>query len=69
LLGIETSDFIAMCREVSTETYKNEIIKQNDLREAYRFRLKVNQIGVEECIDNLVQDFKNEVELLKGYGS
>jgi hypothetical protein len=69
LLGIETSDFIAMCREVSIQTYKNEIIKQNDLREAYRFRLKVNQIGVEECIDNLVQDFKNEVELLKGDGS
>ncbi len=66
LLGIETSDFIAMCREVSIQTYKNEIIKQNELREAYRFRLKVNQIGVKKCIDDLVQDFENEVELLKG---
>ncbi len=31
-----------------------------------RFRLKINQIGVKACLDNLVQDFENEIELLKG---
>ncbi len=65
-LGIEPSDFIAMCREVSIQTYKDEMIKQNELRGEYRLRLKVNQIGIKECINTLVQDFENEIELLKG---
>jgi hypothetical protein len=40
-------------------------MKQIELRESYRVRLEVNQIGVEKYIDNLVRDFENEVKLLK----
>jgi hypothetical protein len=65
LLGIESSDFITMAREVSVQIYENERMKQIELRESYRVRLEVNQIGVEEYIDNLVRDFENEVKLLK----
>ncbi len=66
LLGIESSDFITMAREVSVQIYENERMKQIELRESYRVRLEVNKTGVEEYIDNLVRDFENEVKLLKG---
>lgn len=58
LLGIESSDFVAISRKVSIQIYKNERMKQIELRESYRVRLRVNQIGAEEYIDTLVQDFE-----------
>lgn len=66
LLGIETPDFITMSQKVSIQTYKNEKLKQIELREPYRVRLRVNQIGIREFVDRLVQEFDNEADILKG---
>lgn len=65
LLGIETSDFITMSRQVSIKTYKKEQIKQVELRESYRARLRVNQIGAREYVDHLVQNFEDEMNNIK----
>ena len=65
LLGIETKDFITIARKVSIQTYRNEQIKQMELRESYRVRLRVNQIGIRQYIDDLVQDFENEIANIK----
>ncbi|MCZ7360849.1 MAG: hypothetical protein O8C55_12315, partial [Candidatus Methanoperedens sp.] len=66
LLGIETLDFITLSKQVSIQTYKNEQIKQIELRESYRLRLNINQIGSKEYIDRLVRSFENELTILKG---
>lgn len=66
LLGINHLDFITMAQKMSLEIYENERTKQLELREPYRLRLCVNQIGDREYIDNLVQEFENQVEILKG---
>jgi hypothetical protein len=63
LLGIENLDFEAMAGKISIEIYENERIKQMDLRETYRIHLEVNQKGVKEYIDALVNDFENEVNI------
>jgi hypothetical protein len=65
LLGIETKDFITVARKVSIQTYRNEQIKQMELRESYRVRLRVNQIGIRQYIDDLVQNFENEIANIK----
>ncbi len=36
-----------------------------ELRESYRVRLRVNQIGIRQYIDDLVQDFENEIANIK----
>jgi len=65
LLGIDTLDFITLCKQVSIQTYKNEQIKQTELRESYRLRLNINQIGSKEYIDRLVRDFEDEIDNIK----
>lgn len=65
LLGIGTSDFITLSKQVSIQTYKNEQIKQIELRESYRLRLIVNQIGSKEYIDRLVRNFEDEINNIK----
>ena len=69
LLGIESSDFTEICKSVSLETFKNEQIKQIELRESYRTRLKINQIGVKEYIDKLVYEFETEIKNKNGVDS
>lgn len=66
LLGMKSSDFITMARKVPVLTYKNEQIKQMELREAYRIRLEVNQVGIRDYVDNLVQEFEDTVKISKG---
>ena len=66
MLGIETPDFITMLQKVSIQTYKNEKLKQIELRETYRVRLRVNQIGIREFVDHLVQEFDDKANILKG---
>ncbi|MGZ7210107.1 MAG: hypothetical protein ACXVHV_09535, partial [Methanobacterium sp.] len=66
MLGIETPDFVTMLQKVSIQTYKNEKLKQIELRESYRVRLRVNQIGIRKFVDHLVQQFDNKENVLKG---
>jgi hypothetical protein len=65
LLGLDTSTINVIFREVSIETFKNERVKQMELRETYRLRLKVNQIGAKEYLGSLVKTFENEIENIK----
>ncbi len=65
LLGIETKDFITMSQNVSIQTYKNEQLKQIELRESYRLRLRVNKVGIREYVDHIVQEFENEAYIIK----
>ncbi len=37
-----------------------------ELREAYRIRLEVNQVGIRDYVDNLVQEFEDTVKISKG---
>lgn len=66
LLGIEPEDFITMSQKVSIQTYKNEQLKQIELRESYRVRLRVNKIGIRQYVDHIVQEFDHETNILKG---
>ncbi len=46
--------------------YRCQLINGSCLREPYRVRLRVNQIGIREFVDRLVQEFDNEADILKG---
>jgi len=65
ILGLQIPAITVIFREVSIETFKNERVKQMELRESYRLRLIVNQIGVKEYLGSLVKDFENEIENIK----
>ena len=50
MLGIETPDFITMLQKVSIQTYKNEKLKQIELRETYRVRICLAGVIFQETI-------------------
>ena len=63
---METNDFIIIAQKVALQTYRNEKLKQMELRKSYRIRLRVNQIGIRKYVDNIVQEFENTIKISKG---